>query len=145
MSDAQDEDNPPLPVEINDSSVVPNTNFEGVNGTEASQVSSGIHRDRPKLSGDSLSDGLVQLLELFGGEFRELNTERQPLIPLSSSARALRSFTRELVGETRRYPRSSSRSGDLPGRAQSHTGRIRTSRGSPVPGMRPKAASLALS
>jgi hypothetical protein len=47
MSNAQDVDDPLLPVDINDCSVVANSNLEGLNGTEASQVSGRIHRNRP--------------------------------------------------------------------------------------------------
>src|SRR5712692_9342698 len=94
---------------------------------------------------DPLSDRLVQLPELGPRELGEFNSEHQPLIPLSSVARAGWSFPREFAGATRRYLRSSSRSDGLRGPGRSHTGRIRTSRGSPVPWTPPQEASLALS
>jgi len=145
MSNAQDMDDPRLPADIDDSRVVAHSNLEGFNGSQTSQVSSGIQRNRPELSGHPLSYGFVPLPELFRSEFRELNPERQPLIPLSSIALAGRSFPPEFVGATRRYPRWSSRSSGPPGRARSHTGRIRTSKGSLVPWTPPQAASPALS
>ncbi len=82
MSNAQDVHDPLLPVDINDRSVLADSNLESLYGTEASQVSHGIQRNRPYLWGNSLSDRLVQFPELFRGEFRELNPECQPLIPL---------------------------------------------------------------
>src|SRR5439155_22061239 len=145
MSNAQDMDDPRLPADIDNSPVVANSNLEGFNGSQTSQVSSRVQCNRPELSGHSLSDGFVQLPELFRGEFRELNPERQPLIPLSSIAQAGRSFQPGFVGATRRYLRWFSRSSGLPGRERSHTGRIRTSRGSLVPWTPPQAASPALS
>ncbi len=133
MSNAQNVDDPLSPVHINDRSVVANPNLESFNGSETSHVSSRIQRNRPELFGNPLSDRLVQFQELFRGEFRELSPERQPLIPLSSVALAARSFPRGFAGVTRRYPRLSSRSIGLPGHEQSHTERIRTSRGNLVP------------
>src|SRR2546428_9610711 len=97
MSNTQDVDDPLLPVDINDRSVVANSNLEGLNGTEAGQGPSRIHRNPPELSGNSLSDRRVQLPELFRGELPELNPERQPLIPLSSGARAGRAFSPRFV------------------------------------------------
>src|SRR2546421_1572129 len=145
MSNAQDMDDPLLPVDIDDSPVVVHSNLEGFNGSQTSQVSSRIQCNRPELSGHSLPDGFVQFPELFRCEFRELNPECQPLIPLSSVALAGRSFPPGFVGATRRYLRWSSRSSGPLGRARSHTGRIRTSKGSPVPWTPPQAASPALS
>src|SRR2546422_2172673 len=132
MSNTQDVDDPLLPVDINNRSVVANSNLEGLNGTEAGQVPSRIHCNRPELPGYSVSDRLVQLPELFRSEFRELNPERQPLIPRSSGVRAGRFSPREFAGETRRCPQSSSRSDVPPRRGRSRTGRTRTSRGIPA-------------
>jgi len=47
MSNAQDVQDPLLPVDINDRSVVADSNLESLYGTEAGQVSSGIQRNRP--------------------------------------------------------------------------------------------------
>src|SRR5438046_8739728 len=124
MSKAQDMDDPRLPADIDDSRVVAHSNLEGFNGSQTSQVSSGIQRNRPELSGRPLSYGFVPLPELFRSEFRELNPERQPLIPLSSTALAGRSFPPEFVGATRRYPRCSSRSSGPPVPSPLHTGHL---------------------
>src|SRR2546421_12573633 len=145
MSNDQDKDDPLLPVDIDDSPVVAHSNLEGFNGSQTSQVSTRIQCNRPELSGHSLSNGFVQLPELFRGEFREPNPECQPLIPLSSVALAGRSFPPGFVSATRRYLRWSSRSSGLPGPARSPTGRIRNSKGSTVPWTPPQAASPALS
>src|SRR5205809_7398080 len=96
-----DIDDPLLPVDIDDSPVVAHSNLEGFNGSQTSQVSSRIQRNHPELSGHSLSDGFVPLPVLFPGDFRELNPDRQPLIPLSAVALAGRSFQPDFVGATR--------------------------------------------
>src|SRR3989442_10463996 len=93
MSNTQDVDDPLLPVDINDRSVVANSNPEGLNGTEAGQVPRRSHRNPPELSGNSLSDRPVQLPGLFPRRLRQLNPERQPRLPLSSRPRAGRSFS----------------------------------------------------
>src|SRR5205809_7224210 len=75
-----DIDDPLLPVDIDDSPVVAHSNLEGFNGSQRSQVSSRIQRNHPELSGQSLLDGFVRLPEIFRREFRVLNPERHPLI-----------------------------------------------------------------
>src|SRR2546427_2004682 len=104
MSNTQDVDDPLLPVDINDRSVVANSNPEGLNGTEAGQVPRRIHPNRPGLSGKSFSDRRVQLPEIFPGELRELNPGRQPPISLSLGAPAGRSFSPGVFGQTPRRP-----------------------------------------
>ena len=71
-----------LPIDVNNGSIVYHSRLVCLNGTKARQVPPRIQGDRLELTGNPLADGLIQLPELVGREFGELDPEGQALIPL---------------------------------------------------------------
>ena len=84
MAESEHDKHFTFPLHIEDDSVVTDSEFVGLHGTEPRKKPLRIVRHRFELSSDSVLQSLLKLAVLLGCDLREFDSEAQKFIPLPS-------------------------------------------------------------